>query len=132
MVSSLLSQWPFHQASCLKLLIFRLTIYLFSLNFHCKNRKKKDTVSLTLVIHPQNIRLLKGPLYRKSLLLIRLLQLSYKLFMRAAMRYCECSSRTLLGDITLSWQTVSLNLVERFLVLLYFQEIYLLLFTHQA
>ena len=43
------------------------------------NHLAKDTVSLPLVIHPQNIRLLKGPLYHKSLLLIRLLQLSYKL-----------------------------------------------------
>ena len=36
----------------------------------------KDTVFLPLVIHLQNIRLLKGPLYHKSLLLIRLLQIS--------------------------------------------------------
>ena len=47
-----------------------------TLNVHCMPTalRIKDTVFLPLVIHPQNIRLLQGPFYHKSLLLIRLLQ----------------------------------------------------------
>ena len=63
----------------------------------------KDTVWLPLVIHPQNISLLQGLLHHKSLLLIRLLQLNYKVYASWAIRYSECSSRTILGDIIIHW-----------------------------
>ncbi len=63
--------------------------------------RPKDTVCLPLVIHPQNIRLLQGPLHHKSLLL-------RNPYASWAIRYSECSSRTILGDIPLSWRTVSL------------------------
>ena len=67
-----------------------------------------------LVIHPQNIRLLKGSLYHPEKSLCELSNKVLTLVLSTYLKfdvYCECSSRTLLGEITLSWRTVSFLLL---------------------